>query len=340
MISKNIIYHIAFWLIHTLFVATIIYLRAPNFDKLDYAISEALLVSTFYANVFGILLLTQEKKIFQGILAILICLVAYCALKYVHRFIFLPSIGHMDFFIPFEWKGFLNDTLYNFVEYFFYAVGFSYAKRFFLSEKAALQLQNKKIEIENNYLKAQINPHFLYNTLDFIYNKTEASNKQAAKCIYLLTEIMSYSLDNDSDDGMVDLEEEITHLDNYIELQQLRFENTLYIKFDKKGKFSDIRIPHYTLITFIENVFKHGIVNDPVYPLAISITCFSGKLIFEVNNRKDNATKITKTSSGVGLKNVQERLRLVYGNKQSVTITETESDFALTMKILLFNGLI
>lgn len=334
--KKNIIYHIVFWVTHSLFVAMVIYFRLPNFDKLDYAISEALLVGTFYVNVFAVKQILNKRSRFKGVLIVIACLVAYCGVKYIHRFVFLPAIGHLEFFEPFEWQGFLNDTLYNFMEYFFYAVGFSYASRYYQSEKNTLQLQNKKIELENNYLKAQINPHFLYNTLDFIYNKTEASNKQAAKCIYLLTEIMSYSLDNDSDDGMVDLEEEITHLDNYIELQQLRFENTLHIKFDKRGEFSDIRIPHYTLITFIENVFKHGIVNDPLFPLAISLTCFSGKLIFEVKNKKDNATKITKTSSGVGLKNVQERLRLVYGNKQSVTIAETESDFALTMEILLF----
>lgn len=345
---------IIFWAIYIAYLWLFAIIQDPNADFIVFFHKNVLVFAFFYIAIyisFPILFIRTKAALF--ILVFLTSLLMY----YLFRYLLTNGILHLWGIYGYEDEinlVFFSNQAFLFLTYSTYALLIWYARKSYLVERQLritetdrlnrdkeilqlkndnLSLENEKIKLKNNYLTSQINPHFLYNTLHFLYNKTETHNKQAAQCIYLLTEIMSYALENESQDSMINLEEEVTHLQNYIELHQLRFNNTLYIKVEKQGDFSGIRIPHYSLITFIENAFKHGIVNDAAYPLHISLKVNDSRLIFKVKNKKDNALKISKPSSGLGLKNIRERMRMVYGDKQNIEITETENEFDLTMEI-------
>lgn len=345
---------ILFWTIYIAYLWLFAIIQDRNADFLVFFHKNILVFAFFYIAIYiSFPILFIRKKVALFILVFLASLLIYYCLRY------LLTNGILHLWGKYGYEDeisliFFSNQAFLFLTYSSYALLIWYARKSYLTEKQLritetdrlnrdkeilqlrndnLSLENEKINLKYNYLTSQINPHFLYNTLHFLYNKTETHNKQAAQCIYLLTEIMSYALENESQDGMTSLSEEVGNLDNYIELHQIRFDNTLHIRFEKEGDFSGIRIPHYTLITFLENAFKHGLVTDPDSPLFISLMVAKAKLIFEVKNKKDNASKVSKLSAGVGLKNIKERLKMVYGNKQIVEILETENDFALKMEI-------
>ncbi len=220
-----------------------------------------------------------------------------------------------------------------YITYMFFAVGYFYVMKLsgiefnlqsLNNEKLTLQnrnldlqtqnleLQNQKLKIQYNFLKAQINPHFLYNTLSFFYSKTLISDKDTAEGIALLTDIMRYSLQQGEMDGKVKLGDEVTHLNNYIRLQQMRFNNTLNIEFTNDIESESYRILPHMFITLVENAFKHGIVNNPLHPLQIKLYQNGNDIVFQVYNKISNGSK-GNSGIGVGLQNIQSRLRMEYG---------------------------
>lgn len=347
---------IIFWAIYIAYLWFFAIIQDPNADFIVFVHKNILVFVFFYVAIYiSFPILFIRKKIFLFILVFLASLIAY----YFFRYFLTNGLLHLWGKYGFEDEispVFFSNQAFLFLTYSTYALLIWYARKSSLIErklrvtetdrltrdKEILQLKNDNLSLENesiklkhNYLKAQINPHFLYNTLYFIYGKTKQNSPEGSESILLLTEIMSYALESDSADGMIDLDEEVEHLENYIKLHQLRFDNTLYVQFEKTRGFSGIRIPHYTLITFLENAFKHGLVTNSDSPLYILLKADAENLIFEVKNKKDHASKLKKPSSGVGIKNIKERLRMVYGDKQNINITETESDFDLTLQIQL-----
>jgi two-component system, LytTR family, sensor kinase len=188
-------------------------------------------------------------------------------------------------------------------------------------------LQKERDEAEIGFLRAQINPHFLYNTLNFFYAKVFAHSHEAADGINLLVKMMKYALQKEDSKGMVTLDEEIEHLRNFIHLNQLRYSNTLQIQFNVKGVTMFRNIIPLVLVTFVENVIKHGDLLDPKKPAVISLELTSKQLIFSTRNKIRKGPK--EKSTGIGLDNTIKRLNLSYNNAYSLKIDENE-EFYLT----------
>ncbi|HWR32172.1 MAG TPA: sensor histidine kinase [Chitinophagaceae bacterium] len=197
-----------------------------------------------------------------------------------------------------------------------------------------LQLQNEKLKIQYDFLKAQINPHFLYNTLSFFYSKTAATDKQTAEGIALLTDIMRYSLQQGKADGKVELEDEVAHLNSYIRLQQMRFNNTLNIRFSIEAEPENYRILPHIFITLVENAFKHGEVNNPMHPLEISLAERNDSLVFTVSN-KIRKGPVDSNSTGVGLNNVRSRIKMEYGEAALLENNTTKDFFTVSFSVQL-----
>ncbi len=198
----------------------------------------------------------------------------------------------------------------------FYLVGLTSSikvtKDWLRSQKQMKQKEKYFLETELSFLKSQIQPHFFFNTLNNLYSLTLQKSDKAPEVVLKLSELMSYMLYG-SNSSTVSLSDEIDYLQNYIDLEKLRFGNRLAIDFHVSGEPIGYRIPPLLLILFVENSFKHGVRNtigstEIKVCLSISATAVS----FRIENPV--STDVNGSGGGIGLRNVRRRLDLLYGD--------------------------
>jgi|GEM_PF-905554 sensor histidine kinase YesM len=192
------------------------------------------------------------------------------------------------------------------------------------------RIENELVTAKLQTLKYQINPHFLFNSLNFLYAQAIPLSDNLSRATMLLSEIMRYGLQQ-NDETKVALENEIKHLENFVEFNRLRFSNRLQIDFTIDGSTAFRRIMPLLLITFVENSFKYGELHDANNPLKIHLKIDSRILYFEVRNKKRNGPK--ENSTGIGLSNIKNRLDLAYPNNHSLEIIDEEQSFTTKLKI-------
>lgn len=194
------------------------------------------------------------------------------------------------------------------------------------------QVEEEKLAAQISSLKSQINPHFLFNTLNNIYASAIDTSPQTADMVEKLSEMMRYTLKNTQED-FVYLEDEINYIHNYIDLQKIRLDKNVKISLSMLGDFSELRIAPMLLICFIENAFKHGINSEE--ESNIKITMATDESIFQllVVNNKVNTQTDTTEHSGFGIKNTKNRLELIYPSKHILMIKETDTDFTASLHI-------
>jgi hypothetical protein len=200
-------------------------------------------------------------------------------------------------------------------------------------EQRTSQLEKEKLQANYLFLKAQINPHFLHNTLNFLYARSLPYSAELSEGILTLSEIMRYSLDKEEDaEGKVPLTREIEHMNNIIRIQQLRFGNALQVIFRLQGDPEGLRILPFVLITIVENAFKHGELKDPEHPVTLDLCIDEGKkLRFHCINKKKTGPK--ELSTGIGLENTRRRLELAYGENYSLYIKDQREAYIADLSI-------
>lgn len=238
---------------------------------------------------------------------------------------------------PFEY--YYVQSFYRGVFFQILSTGYWFARRAVLLERQqrlheeSLRLAERSLlEANLAFLRSQINPHFLFNSLNFLYAQVYPHSEQAAQGILLLAETMRYALHKEKE-GKVMLEQEIKHLHNYIALNQLRFNGGLSIELVQRGSDSFLRIIPLVLITFVENCFKHGELTDPLNPLRISLDIEQNHLTFKTHNKKRHGPK--EISTGIGLANTRQRLDLLYAGQYSLAVDDTEYSYTCTLSIYL-----
>ncbi|GAA4312662.1 histidine kinase [Mucilaginibacter gynuensis] len=198
--------------------------------------------------------------------------------------------------------------------------------------KERILLEKQKTEAELSALKHQINPHFLFNSLSFIYGKVIKTDRETADSVLMLANIMRYALGtSESVDGKVNIMDELEHMKNVVEINQRRHSHDLNIRYEEQIDDQSISILPLVLITLVENAFKHGDLHDPDHPLLISVSTRVNELTFDIENKKGKGIK--ELSNGVGLQNIQQQLKLTYGSRCSFVVKETDEFFRVTLKI-------
>jgi two-component system, LytTR family, sensor kinase len=195
-------------------------------------------------------------------------------------------------------------------------------------EAQKLQLEVDKSQANFKFLKSQINPHFLHNTLNFLYAKSLPYSAELSEGILTLSDIMRYALNESagSDDKAL-LKDEIEHVRNVIKINQLRFSNNLNVNFEVNGVVNGAEIIPFALITIVENAFKHGDLQKPEYPIDIRLTIEHSRLFFYCSNKKKSGPK--EMSTGLGLDNIRNRLDFAYGSNYTLLIKDN-TDFYTT----------
>ncbi len=199
----------------------------------------------------------------------------------------------------------------------------------------ATQLQIKEQEL--HYLKRQIHPHFLFNTLNTIYGFALKQSKHTPDIILKLSNLLDYIL-YQINKPKVNLKEEVMHIKEYVELEKIRFQDTLKVTFDTNEIDDDIQVPPMLLIPFVENAFKHGDIKDGFLQLEIEIEARNNLLDFKIRNtilQTDDNNEL----QGIGLENIRKRLDLHYKEKYKLEIKTDEHWFSVKLRILNLNAI-
>jgi len=208
---------------------------------------------------------------------------------------------------------------------------FRIALAYFALKQQTQQIQEQKSLVELNLLKSQVQPHFLFNTLNNIYYEAFREAPRTALLIGRLSEIMRYFVD-ESPKEKVALSTEIQFLENYIALEKIRIRHGVEVNFIKEGA-ADPLIPPMLLMTFVENIFKHGIDRSGTNnKMCLSLAIKDDHLTFETENELPETPVVTGTE-GFGLKNLQKRLTLLYGNNAELKTYRSERSFHSWLKI-------
>jgi LytS/YehU family sensor histidine kinase len=211
-----------------------------------------------------------------------------------------------------------------------------FAVDWFEFETKKKAVENEKLIAELNFLKAQINPHFLFNTLNNLYYLAYTQSANTTEVIAKLSQMMRYMI-YDSNHPLVPLSKEIEYMQSYISLERLRLNDQIPIQFEIKGNPDEVLIAPLIFITFLENAFKHGVNNS--YPGAwvnISIQLNGKECEYTVSNSKVVNMKIDQgDKSGIGLQNVKRRLELSYPGHYTLTVEDNTDRYFVKLNISL-----
>lgn len=226
------------------------------------------------------------------------------------------------------------DMYLNFLSIMLLAIAFGTAIKF--ARDSFLRRQQEQ-EAELKLLKAQLNPHFLFNTLNNLYGLSLIKSDELPRLMLKLSDLLRYSL-YETKETLVPLVKEISYLENYISLEKIRLEDKTNIKFIKTGDLSSVKIAPMLLIIFVENAFKHvGSDLNGQGKVAIAIHAANKQITFScensIENPNDNEENLEKGSSGIGLENAKKRLKLLYPEKHQLKICRLESSFSVQLTL-------
>lgn len=196
-------------------------------------------------------------------------------------------------------------------------------------ETKILETQLKFKEQELNYLKMQIHPHFLFNTLNTLYGFALKKADETPDMILKLSNLLDYLL-YQTDKPFVSLTEEIHHIQDYIDLEKMRFNNTLSINFSINNISETSKIAPMLLLPFIENSFKHGIIKNGKLTIDIDLHCDQNKISLLVVNTSSNTNA---SKNGIGLENIKKRLDLLYLNQYELKIEQSQDLFKVNLNL-------
>lgn len=199
--------------------------------------------------------------------------------------------------------------------------------------------RNKEVELrrtltELSSLKSQINPHFLFNTLNTLYALSLKNSENTSAAILRLSNMMRYVL-SDAKHDFVSLEKEIEYIEQYIELQKLRFSDKVELKVSMTGDYKQCKVAPLILIPFIENAFKYGVSNHEVAPIVLVLAVEGDKLLFEVFNKKFKKEPVRVSGEGIGIANTKRRLEMLYPKRYKLKIVEKDDSYSVNLEIRL-----
>ena len=243
---------------------------------------------------------------------------------------YFSKMPDMNYIIPI-W---LRQIVFNYPTVVGFALAIKLLKRWYLKQKETEQLVREKINAELQLLKAQVHPHFLFNTLNNIYSFILNGSDKAPEMIKKLSSLLHYIL-NDCNRQRVPLDKELSMIQDYITLEQIRYGDRLNLSLHIQGTAKDKMISPLLLIPFVENSFKHGTSRTLTHPwVKLDIHIEKDFLEFLLtNNKPENKESIGK--KGIGLNNVKKRLQLLYPEAHSLNIVESEMSFEVYMRIAL-----
>ena len=333
----RILQHLAFWVLS--FILFLQLFKTGNKpEKVDYvytALFQLSLMPAVYINLELLLPKWGKRKrilLYLVSLAIIVALFSWINYKFFAQWS-VKLLPHYFFISYFTFK----EIIFFFTSYIIITSLLKLSKSWFWVselEKELLEKEKQKTEVELKALKAQINPHFFFNTLNSIYSMALDKDERLPNTILQLSDLMRYFL-YQSKDNFIPLEKELAVVNNYIALQKIRSDGLLNIDVNSSGQIDGQKIAPLLLITFLENAFKHGAKgNTEGSFIRISTEIQKDHLHFSVENNKGIVDQITTgEQGGLGLENIKRQLELLYPGKHRLTIKNTKDNFAVHLQL-------
>ena len=340
--QKNIFIHIIWWILYVLIVNFLLYIDKPIQTFLIRSlITYPIIIAVFYINAHFVIERYWAKGLYyQHIFFSLLLLSAYTLCRYLLVVYVLKSYSQYSETLFYE--KFLLDTLWIALQFFLYSYGYWFALHRIRLEKDKQILSNKllmlekmRIETELKFLQAQINPHFLFNTFNFLYAEAIKTSPKLADSVMSLTVMMRHIIEL-SHDKLIPLNKELDYIKNYIKIQQYRFDTQLNLTFEIQGE--DLarfyKVPPLVFISIIENCFKYGDFSDTNIPAIIEFDINHDQIrFFTYNLKRKHFTQ--QYSSGIGVKNISAQLKHIFGEGHTLKIKDEPNDYSI--EIIIFN---
>jgi len=217
-----------------------------------------------------------------------------------------------------------------------YVISFVTAIKFvaewFIEKKKNEELARLQLNTELKYLRTQIQPHFFFNTLNNLYALTLIKSENAPRLVLKLSDMMQYIL-YEVEASKVSLLQEINHINNFLDIEHLRFPNKIEAEMDITGNIDDVEVPPLLFLSFIENCFKHGLSDDHKISIQMGFEITNDNyLVFKLSNSFDSS-KNEESKHGIGLQNAERRLQLLFGNNFKLYANAVDNMYSLFLKI-------
>ncbi len=278
----------------------------------------------------------SKKRIFSFLIAVILMLFVFAGIRYfVEEIIVYKIIGTHNYADRTRvlWY-YVFDNSYYIIKSLLFSTSmyllFMYLKN--MKRIHDLEIEHKKAELA--ILKTQLEPHFLFNTLNAFYTELIETQPATAKSIHKLSELLRY-VTYEADKELMPLEKELKFIEDYIYFYKKRFENNLYVNFTIEGKIKNQKIPSLILIHFVENIFKHGIFNNKEHPACIHIKITDKNISIHTKNRISKGQ--TYSNKGIGRDNLKKRLSLIFKNNYDFKYEKKTSYFEAYLKLPLIN---
>ena len=337
----RIVWHLVFWMVFISFFALVYGSFEEQYGR-QYLIqlTDAVLqIPAVYFTLYFLMprFLFKERYI-EFIIYLVILILTFSALHWfnyviVQEPIFWPEDDYKPHLVNFG-KMLKNTT--KVYPVLVLAIVLKWFKYWYREQKSNQQLVEEKLKAELNFLKAQVHPHFLFNTLNNLYALTLKKSKDAPEVVLKLSDLLNYMLYECTADQVL-IEKEIKLLKDYISLEKIRYGNRLNISFNILGNAGGMRVAPLMLLPFVENSFKHGVSEemDEAW-VSIDLELKEDKLTLKVENSKSKHEERDDQfnyKQGIGLKNVQRRLELLYPERHNLEMHDSVDSFLIILTL-------
>jgi len=335
----RIIQHLGFWVL-SFFIFLYIFKTGIKPEKIDHVYTllfQLSLIPAVYLNIELLLpKLGNRKRILFYLFSLIAIIIFFSWINYNFFDKWSAKVFPDYFFISYFT---FREIILFFSVYIIITTLLKLSKSWFLVsglQKELLEKEKQKTEVELKALKAQINPHFFFNTLNSIYSMALDKDERLPGTVLQLSDLMRYFL-YESKDNFVPLQKELAVADNYIALQKIRSGKQLSIEINKEGELNGQKIAPLLLITFLENAFKHGAKGSSGNTfIKLDIKVEKNKLNFTVENNKGLIDEVnTGEHNGLGLENVKRQLELLYPGKHLLNIKDQQDRFVVALQLSL-----
>jgi signal transduction histidine kinase len=271
-----------------------------------------------------------NKKFLLGVGVICALMIPICYRYFVEQKLYLWLFGVTNYRLETTFKFYFSDNTYFAVYYLPSGILYYFFQRNKALQQARIEAEKLKVEAELQHLRSQINPHFLFNSLNNIYALAYEKSDKILPALEGLSDVLRYALYENAD--MVPFKKEWKKVLQLISLENLRLEHPVDFKIDISPEVYQVNVPPLVLMPLIENVYKHGDLQAKESPCSINAFLEGNTLKFEVSNQI--GTKPQKdATSGIGLKNIEKRLHHLYGEKARIRISENEAIFTIELSL-------
>lgn len=334
---RVLLLHISFWVLYFSYRIYDIYgytglERALIYTGLPTAFN---LIASYTHYIFILPILFRDKNWKKYLLLLIALLIPiFCARILVENQVYAQFAPNEDYFKTLKLSRVIS-TLWDTLTFLVFTGMIRFALDWFELENKRKQLENEKLNAELNYLKSQINPHFLFNTLHNLNSLVYAGARNANDVIIKLSNIMRYMI-YESGKERVSLDSEINYMNDYIHLESIRLNNSFALDFKIDGPVDRVKIAPLVLITFLENAFKHGVSDQEADCwINVNLSVTANELRYQVSNKKIKSAKQNKLKSGFGLDNVKRRLSLSYPDKHSLVVHDLDHTYTIDLTLQL-----